>query len=523
MRLDLELLEKLELSLTDLDNLSQEERQTKIRKQYWKLALRYHPDRNGGDETRFKEIAEAYQEILSDEEGGEYLEINRYFTVVDFELPKTAFDLLSREAINEAYEKLLADFRILASEEEKYRFARNYAAFISLAQLLKQEEQHLNAELGSYFLKQLGLPIWQKYQQEWRRLILSLFAEEYLDDFQYRDALVTGELWPLLATRKLLSPVKLLVALINSAILGITVVSSYLYAEKLLTPLVLEFRQCYEDFQQGNLNKWAVAQIAMKIIGLIALVSLPMVFFPVATTMILSIPLASSLLTILACPVNQIVRPLAQYTGLSPYAVSAALVLVLGTSAFLFISFFPITVLASLATPISIALTLYMLYGVASMIKKLYEISPPLALFQLICFILGGAVSLVAYFVFPVDMTPLMEIVLNLMGAAFIYQGNRQLDNYKQEMAEQIEMLPLPEEVITQDIKYTVLQQVKTGHYSAKFFHTPKEAVYILPQERTIWQQADSFFGGGELSKTTAEATGEKEPVLPYLALVSGT
>jgi hypothetical protein len=521
MRLDLELLEELELSLTDLDNLSEDERQTKIRKQYWKLALRHHPDRNGGDEARFKEIAEAYRLIFSDEENEEFLEINRYFTVVDFDLPDTAFDLLSREAINEAYEELLADFRILATEEEKYRFARNHAAFISLAQLLKQEEQHLNAQLGSYFLKQLGLPIWQKYQQEWRKLILSLFAEEYLDDFQYRDALVTGELWSLLATRKLLSPVKLLVALINSAVLGVTVVSGYLFAEKLLKPLILEFRQCYEDFKQGNLNKWAVAQIAVKIIGLIALVSLPLVFFPVTTTFILSIPIASSLLTILACPVNQIVRPLAQYTGLSPYVVTAALVLGLGVSAFLLINFFPITVLASLATPISIVLTLYMLYGVASIIKKLYEISPPLALFQLICFILGGALSLVAYFVFPVDTTPLMDLVLNLMGAAFIYQGNSVLDNYKQEMSDQIEMLPLPEEVIPQDIKNTVLQQVKTGHYSAKFFHTPKEAAYISPKERTLWQQTASFFGGGELPQSTVESTGEKELDLPYLAITS--
>ncbi|KTD39378.1 Chaperone protein DnaJ [Legionella nautarum] len=520
MRLEFALLEKLELAPTDLDNLSEEEKKYKIRKQYWKLALRYHPDR-GGDEARFKEIAETYQLILSDEEGDEFLEINRYFTVVDFDLPDTAFDLLSRDAINEAYEGLLADFRFLASEEEKYDFSRKHASFISLAQLLKQEEQSLNAELGSHFLKQLDMPIWQKYQQEWRKLILSMFAEEYLDDFQYRDAIVTGELWSLLATRKLLSPVKLLVALLNSAFLGITLVSNHLFAEKILKPLIKEFSQCYEDFQRGHLNKGAVAWIAMKIMGLIALISLPMVFFPMTTTLIISIPLVGSLLTILACPVNSIVRPLAQYTGLSPYLVSAALVLGLGVSACLFINFFPITVLASLATPLSIALTLYMLYGAALIVKKLYEINPPLGMFQLICFILAGGISLIAYFVFPIDTTPLMDLLLNLMGAIFIYHENRLLDNHKQDMAEQIEMLPLPAEEIPQEIKDTVLQHVKTGHYSAKFFHTPKEAAYIPIKERTLWQQAASFFGGGEPSQSTEESTGEKGLTLPYLALTS--
>lgn len=45
--------------------LDQSATDEEIKKAYRKLAMEYHPDRNGGDDIRFKEIAEAY-DILSD-------------------------------------------------------------------------------------------------------------------------------------------------------------------------------------------------------------------------------------------------------------------------------------------------------------------------------------------------------------------------------------------------------------------------------------------------------------------------
>ena len=45
--------------------LEQSATDEEVKKTYRKLAMEYHPDRNGGDDSRFKEIAEAY-EILSD-------------------------------------------------------------------------------------------------------------------------------------------------------------------------------------------------------------------------------------------------------------------------------------------------------------------------------------------------------------------------------------------------------------------------------------------------------------------------
>jgi molecular chaperone DnaJ len=43
-----------------------------IKKAFHKLAHKYHPDKNGGDETKFKEINEAYQVLSDDNKRGQY-------------------------------------------------------------------------------------------------------------------------------------------------------------------------------------------------------------------------------------------------------------------------------------------------------------------------------------------------------------------------------------------------------------------------------------------------------------------
>lgn len=55
--------------------VSENEDISEIKKQYRKLAMKYHPDRNAGDERaakKFREITEAYEVLSNEEKRKEY-------------------------------------------------------------------------------------------------------------------------------------------------------------------------------------------------------------------------------------------------------------------------------------------------------------------------------------------------------------------------------------------------------------------------------------------------------------------
>ena len=67
--------------------------QKSIKKRYKKLELKFHPDKNGGDEEKFKNIALAY-EVLSDNEKRKKYDNN--FPLEYFDLYSNPIDLFDK-------------------------------------------------------------------------------------------------------------------------------------------------------------------------------------------------------------------------------------------------------------------------------------------------------------------------------------------------------------------------------------------------------------------------------------------
>ena len=82
----------------DLLGVNPESSADEIKRAYKKLALKYHPDKNPGDEealTKFKEISEAY-EILGDEEKRiEYPFCHEYTRIIHCSMHNSIFAHLS--------------------------------------------------------------------------------------------------------------------------------------------------------------------------------------------------------------------------------------------------------------------------------------------------------------------------------------------------------------------------------------------------------------------------------------------
>lgn len=505
-------LEILGLTPPDLDNLSAEEQSKKLRKQWYKLSLQYHPDRQPGYESQFQEITSAYNRLTASDPNHYQHDITHYFTAQDVDIPDTAFDLTQQEGIHLSYEDLLHQFSNLPSEHVKQKFAQYYAPFLNLAISLEKQQEELNHKRAENFYAQTQEQFSQRLTREWRLLVLRIFAEEYLDDFLYRHALSTGEIWPILATRKLVNPLKGLICIVNGLLL-LTVHGGAYLIEIISLQVIKDFFMVYSN---PNRNWYATAKVGAKLLALSIISVLPFYLMPSIAFYLMSLPFLRRCLEIIASPISQYIRPCSKRLACSEKKLS--IVSLIGAStAIVWCAFHTSMILASLPMILSILnilISLYMLYSLAKLIKTLYQIQPAIAIFQVLL-ILGGILFQLA-FPLPASVTaPTLanlfgEFLLNLSTCTILEIVNSQLADMSAYQGELMEILPLPTEPIQPELKKACLLGYQKATWSHRLFQTPKDAPSLSIEEAHATNTAWAYLWGRERpSEQNAQFTEE--------------
>ena len=285
--------------------------------------------------------------------------------------------------------------------------------------------------------------------------MIRLFGIEGLDDFQYRHALATGELRSILAKDKLFSPIKLLVAVINSLILVITTSFDF----------ILSYHPHFR-------------------IGFFFLLNHPLAILMV------QLPKIAQILEMLACPTNQIIRPLCAYSGWSPQSIT--LLLSAATLAVLYGAICT-TMLAKLTAVlpfITLAFFAYFIYAISKQCLAFFKQSFETGLISTAVFIMMFTIQ--AYIGKALNSGQTLnsgqapsvaQQWLEMFGLFSLVILSTQGPHT---MTVSLDMLPLPSpnEPIPEMIRNTVQSRCNIATLSHRFFNTPKDAPAItIPRE----------------------------------------
>lgn len=228
----------------------------------------------------------AYQDLVPDNFVSEH-EISNYYTATTTNIPHWCLNIIQRDQIIQSYENLLVTFSQLETENEKQDFGALHADFLNLVHAINRDHSEFERYLAG-FLFAINQNLRARILIQWRLFIIRLFGKEGRDDFQYSYALVTGSLWPILAKEKLISPIKLFVAIINTPIIIISNIINYL----------LQLH-------------WGIG------------LGFSLLSFNPITILIIQLSYIAQILEKLACPYNQIIQPLSTYTQWSAQTTSA--------------------------------------------------------------------------------------------------------------------------------------------------------------------------------------------------------
>lgn len=442
-------LEKLELKNTDLVNLSDKEQIQKICLQWMSLSS------YAQNETEVETYTRAYHGLISPYDNTS-TDIHNYYPLSHVEVHHAAFSFSQREQIELSYQALLVEFSNLETEVDKQTFATLHREFICLANALRVTRKDFEGFFAFYLQALYGKRLESlsgRIIYQWRLSMIRLFGIEGLDDFQYRNALATGQLMPILEKSKLYSPVKLLIAFVNSVIIVIQMSLDYI------------------------LNWHSMLRFGFSLLS----------FHPIVMLLV-QLPKISQILEMVACPNNQIIRPLCAYSKWSAPSVTALL-----SVAGLFIVYAVIctslmTTLVSLLPYLKMMMMAYFLYSIAKLCVPFFRQSILEGMQFLITFglIFALVTSIKMYLANTIDATIITlpkdqsKQWLTMLG---LYSRLTVMTSMPEEPLAQIKSLPKACVVIPENVSEAIKTRYNKANLSSLFFNTPRDAETIRPTE----------------------------------------
>lgn len=447
---------KLNLKNSDLYNLSDKEKTHKICLQWISLCS------TAENQTKVANYTQAYHGLISPSNNIS-TNIHNYYTDTPIKVHHTAFSFLQREEIELSYQVLLVEFSNLETEVDKQNFATRHHEFISLANALRQTRKDFE-EFFAFYLQALYReslePLSSHIIYQWRLSMIRIFGIEGLDDFQYRNALASGQLMPILEKSKLLSPVKLLLAFVHSAIIIVQMSLNY----------VLD---CHIILRFG-----------------FSLLS----FHPIVMLLIL-LPIIAQILKMIACPNNQIIRPLCDYSKWSAPTIATLL-----SGASLFISYVVLytnllTTLTSLLPYLKIIMLAYFLFkscvpffrqSILEGMIALIALGLVLAIWEGINMYLSKVIDL-SIIAFPKDQSK------EWLTAQSLFSMLTVMTPIPEELMTQKKSLPKAYLVIPENVIETIKTRYNKAQLSSLFFNTPIDAETIRPTEENPYSHCFSW------------------------------
>jgi hypothetical protein len=435
-----------------------------IEQKYRNLARLRHPDRNRGNPNaveEFQALKESHDRIINLLTSTE-LTFEHSIPESDVSFNFDDLSFFQEDAILRIYEKLITKLEN-ADEFIRELLIQNNFEFLKLAKNINQHKEEIDrVRKTQLFNYNSTTDFFELLYRRWHLFLVKTFAKELLDDFSYRNALVTGDLQNIWALEKILNPFKLLLS-------SVALVECIFFAISQLAIRSFQFwsQQCQKIWQKILL----LALFNLSVLWLIS-ISSPLLF-----NMVFLADVITDGLELLANPFNLIIKPLSEKFNLSEELI-LGLVLFAGAGLALALSFNNTLTLKL----IFITLDWINIYLLGSFFYNLYQISPRDCLISLSGFLYMSYSPDFFENYYAVSSNIFVDIFQEILCIGYFCKLLRMITDGNQLLAELNINLPLPKEKTNTEFVNIINQKHKTAYLSHCFFNTPKDAEFICPK-----------------------------------------